>query len=390
MSENSLFFKKTESGVYFFYGEVLLFYHEKANNSYFITITENNNKEFPLKEVIVIQNKKNDFTLECKNNGKQINVRVFEQSEGKIKFIFDNYKEYSDFSFSLCKDITDTVLHVSTLQQENEEIYTEKKISYTLKNKYYFENEDIKNFDFEINNFIKIKCYQKSANFVLDFEKNIEKIKEEKKTEEINGVIYKKRKVFFTQDYIKNGNPPYLPDGIVGYTEEDKVYKKEKGVSLIGVIPTAFEKNNYLIRYFGDGELICEDNVMKIDFSAFGAKESFKTVLRKYFDDVDADGFFIGLEDYSGEEIIIIKEAVREIFEEYPLFLKKAIFFDKVSPVNDYFGYYIINDMRKTAKDKEYASYYKYMGEYLLGARVETIEDIENVSDCCTVVIVGK
>ncbi len=374
---------KNEKGMYFYYDNNLLIMHDAGMP--FLTLIFPG-KEIPLYGCNVIRNNDNEYTLEFYQGAHSVNCRIYER-DGVITFLIENEKEYPAILITLYKEKYQKLIGVG--QQRVTGNTAERKLSFYVENKYFFENVNIRKYDLKVLDKIFITAYQKRILFLIDTVNSPENLRRNAYNNIKDFKIVGRRMVFeLTRDlYSLSDN---RRDGIIVQDCEEldmADYLTEHYGSVIYRLRPEFRTDSHFVSYFSGKELIKQKNgLYKIDFTQPTAKLSFKTVIRKYFDTCMA-GIYLDTSAYTSEELDTIKSAILSVATEYT---KKIILYDRMPVTNDTYGYYVIRDRNKILRYPELIDFYKYSGEYFLAAEVKNYEEAKKVPDVCKIVIVNN
>ncbi len=377
-------YPKNANGVYFYFDNNLLVYHNK--NIPFLSITCADGKKLYLTECNIIKNGEEDYTLEFYKDEFAIDCHV-RQGNGTIRFEIDNFNDYPEVTVTLYKETNQKVMSFMGYENGGEGFVPEKKLSFYIEDKYFFENINIDKYDVQILDKIYITFYQKKAFFTIDTVTTPETMYQKWLTQNLKFSIFNEKQYYA---YIRS--PEYVEKypNFYGYIvdgEEINLKKIEKFRHTYGKIiytfSLEFSKYSRFLRYFEAGDVYkTEKGTYKIKHFSEYALQSIKRIIRRYFD-FHVDGIYLTA-DYSPVEIALIKEAISSVLYEYP---EKILLFDRLSQFNDAFGYYMINDPVKLFRHKDYIDYYQYCGEFLLGAVVRSKEEALKLPSACKVVV---
>ena len=379
--------------VRFYYNDNLIFINSKSMPFIGIKIEKNNaTKELSLIKFEAKKLEDNSFLLRFYDGEYEVFCKI-KQIKEKVSFIIENRHEYKEVFITLYKDnkqktyglcsykpkaqeLTkkEKILNIFRLKKkENKVIYLDKKLSFYIKEKYFFENLNISRYNCIISDNIYIYAWQKTLKFNLIFNSNIYVAinQENKNTAKI--VKFNEEKYFFTQKNINEKRLKFLKNqyakkfGGVIIKEEDYnlanlMIDRNKTKKLkIRILYTITLYNNK--GFFEGEELIKDENgIEKINFDNMNARRKFANLIRKYLD-INADGlYFDG--NMSRYEATIINKMIKKIVEEYP---DAIIFHSTISESNNDFGYYIIKKKDIYKRFDEFKNYYLYSGENRIG-----------------------
>lgn len=373
---------KSNKGLYFYYDNNLLILHDSVIPFLTLVLPD---KEVPLYGCNIIKNNDNEYTLEFFQSGYNLNCRIFER-DGVVNFLIEN-NNYPGVIIALYKEKYQRVIGIE--ENEGEDVVNEKKLSFYVDKKYFFQNVNISDYDVKVLDKIFITVRQKRISFLLDTVNTPDDLKKMTYVNLKDFKVFRKRKVFeLTRDlYSVSDNSR---DGLIikDCDELDMVdFLTEHYGKIIYCFRPEYKKGSHFISYFSDKELILQKNgTYKINFKALGAVDGFKTVVRKYFDTALA-GIYLDTSAYSQEDADVMRKAIAKILPEYT---KKIILFDRLPMINSICGYYVIRDRNKLFNHPELLDVYRYSGEYFLAAEVKEYDEIGYIPDVCSIVIVNN
>ncbi len=373
---------KNENGLFFYYDNNLLILHDTG--SPFLTVLDNDNA-IGLQGNNVIRNNDCEYTLDFFQAKYLIRCRIHER-DGVIDFTIENPYEYK-IIINLYKEKYQRIHGINDYEKYGME--SEKKLSFYVDQKYFFDNVNIRNYDLKINERILLTVWQKKNTFLLDTVNTPFSMEKMSYVNIKNFKIFRKRKVFeLTEDLYSLSDREKEGIIIQNCDELKKVnFLRENYGKVIFRLRPEYAKNSHFLSYFSQGELVQNvEGKYQIDFSCPSAYLSFKTIIRKYFES-GLDGIYLDTTMYSAEDLEAMKSAILAVSTEY---MKKIILYDKLSITGGSYGYYVVRDRDKIFKHPEYLDLYKFSGEFFLAAEVRNYDEVDKVPDVFKIVIVNN
>ena len=152
---------KSNKGLYFYYDNNLLILHDSVIPFLTLVLPD---KEVPLYGCNIIKNNDNEYTLEFFQSGYNLNCRIFER-DGVVNFLIEN-NNYPGVIIALYKEKYQRVIGIE--ENEGEDVVNEKKLSFYVDKKYFFQNVNISDYDVKVLDKIFITVRQKRISFLLD------------------------------------------------------------------------------------------------------------------------------------------------------------------------------------------------------------------------------
>ena len=310
--------------------------------------------------------------LTCTN--KTIGVEI-KKSDNIKKLCFNLFKENGERIHGLCVDDNKnkSKKYAKIIKKANHD----KKMAFFLENKYFLENLNVLDYKIEDNDNISVYSEQSKIKFNLIFNPNIHVAAngENKNSEHIKKYL-NKTPVFIKDDNFSPEKTEKFEnkygikaDGIILTDQKYNLSETKKTITEIHnygrEIIFAFKAEIKDIEEFKPKNLqICEKtkNGYKINFKSDEARRIYFNHIRKFLD-VGADGIYFE-NDFDKEDVYLIHKQLKILVNEYPLI---SVFHEKISELNDDFGYYIINNKHLLNNFALFKDKYVYSGENRIG-----------------------
>ena len=251
------------------------------------------------------------------------------------------------------------------------------KLSFYLDKKYFFENVNVLNYKLEIKDNILIKTPQKNIEFNLVFAENVHVASNSENKNAVSVKKYYEKEVFVKmKEYREEDVDKFIKKTklkVSGIIVENDVYDKAKTKVLItdihnkgmeaifsfrAEIKGVEEENSkklYEIRHGENGE-------KSYNFESEEACRRYMNDIRRYLD-IGADGIYLE-EGFTENDVYIIHNRLKEIKFEYPEF---TLFHDKISEMNDDFGYLVLKNKHLIKNFDKFSFDYANSGENRIG-----------------------
>lgn len=337
IDEYNVYYVVNNGEYVFYYGKEILFKNSKNNPFLFVTVErEGVKKQLPLYYCEIEKNSANGYKIKFYNTACTVVCNII-QSKGKIYFglvknglkgeklninLYKKNSKLTGMGLNTAKDLTGK--SISSFGKTDKKNYLDKKLSFSIKNSYYFVNRGIDDWEMKSEqNYVRISTRQSEAGFRLSFGKEFG-------VEENYPV--KLKMTSFTE--LKNNPSENTFDGYITEYVEGKEFKyflsniRNKGYKYIVKISPLINCKDKDFRQFDDEGLIYIGNGnYLIDVHNDANVRIISNKLRKILD-LNADGFYIDEININISKSIIIQDAliyknfhklIKKICTEYPL-----------------------------------------------------------------------
>ena len=300
----------------------------------------------------------------AENNKKEV---LYSKKERIDRNSYNNEKYYKEYGNVISKSIKKLIKKAKP----------DTELAFYLDKKYFFENINVLEYGLEINDNVLIRTPQKKIEFNLVFADNVHVASNSaiKNAESVkkyyNKEVFLKMKEYSETDIEKFEKKTKLK--VNGIIIENDVYDKaktkilvtdvhNKGMEIIFSFKAQIndledenKKKLYEVKHGENGE-------KTFNFESEEACRGYMNEIRKYLD-IGADGIYLE-EGFSEKDVYTIHNKINVIKGEYPLF---TVFHDKISEMNDDFGYYIIKNKNLVKNFNKFSFDYVNSGENRIG-----------------------
>lgn len=337
IDEYNVYYVVNNGEYVFYYGKEILFKNSKNNPFLFVTVErEGVKKQLPLYYCEIEKNTANGYKIKFYNNACTVVCNII-NSKGKIYFglikngfqgeklninLYKKNSKLTGMGLNKAKDLTGK--SISSYAKSGKKTYIDKKLSFSVKNGYYFVNRGIDDWEMKAEqNYVRISTRQSEAGFRLSFGKEFG-------VEENYPV--KLKMTSFSELNGKLCERSY--DGFITEYREGKEFKhkltnlRSKGYKyLIRISPVINCKDADFYDYEEDGLIYIGSGNYLADVHNETNVRFVSNKLRKILD-LNADGFYIDEIGINIGKSIIIQDAliyknfhklIKKICTEYPL-----------------------------------------------------------------------
>lgn len=306
------------------------------------------------------------------------------EEEKSVLFTFE-YQQEEELFLTLYVGRNDTVLGLPVCKgveikkkkklfrkREKERVYTDRKLSYRIPDRYFFENKNITDYKIDIKDAVYLTIRDKNPSFLLKCQSKKEEIfpKSEKyiKKYPFQSIFIKTKEV--KKEKIESWIQKY--DTLQGVMIEARTFDRDKIQKEIKIIHDAGLDAIYCL----DGTIgevhkkkyLRNENSFRFgdqyypDFSKEDTVRAYLVTVRKYLDEL-ADGiYFDGY--FSKNTISHLLQGMLTVCKEYE---KISVFHSDISEWNRDFGYFIIKNPVIIKNFENLSIYYENSGEKNIG-----------------------
>lgn len=384
----NLTYKINKDRVYFYYGEKLLFQNSKSIPFIVLKKRKNGILSAVSFDKYGVRETEEGYSIEFfneKNPDDKILLTLVE-IENKVHFSFDFNKENTVMQITLYKGRKDVALGLPANNTAEirrgktflgkpitEKIYADKKLSFYIPERYFFENENITDYDVKIKDAVYVSVRSKTPHFTLLCKTDIKEVYQRKDNEKIKK--YPRGSVFIETEEIKeNQIEKYenkYPD-FKGFVIKNSVFNeinvenevkkaKKKKKEIIFKVDGTVTKEQFF-KYFDKNDGFFFDDKYYIDFSKENTARKYLVVIRKYLD-LFADGIYFN-DRFTKDAVTKLLEGMLDICKEYD---SVAVFHNVMTEKQGDYGYLIIKGKDLIANFESFYYDYYYSGEKCFG-----------------------
>ena len=185
IDEYNVYYVVNNGEYVFYYGKEILFKNSKNDPFLFVTVErEGVKKQLPLYYCEIEKNTANGYKIKFYNNACAVVCNII-NSKGKIYFglvkngfqgeklninLYKKNSKLTGMGLNKAKDLTGK--SISSYAKSGKKTYIDKKLSFSVKNGYYFVNRGIDDWEMKAEqNYVRISTRQSEAGFRLSFGK---------------------------------------------------------------------------------------------------------------------------------------------------------------------------------------------------------------------------